>query len=358
MNTRPRLRVPLGAPELPLSRPSRALRLASDAAIYGAAVAAINYVSASPTPLDPEVIWRMFCRRWPAPVEALIYHHPIAPLRRGIIERLMAQSHAAGIEYHYDLSNEFYALMLDRQFMFYSCADFAGPHDTLEQAQARKADHLLSLIEPRAGEKILELGCGWGSMLRHIHASTGDKAGLCGYTLSGEQQAHIERHYGFDVVLEDFTTADLGEGRYDKAYSIGAMEHVRPDEIVPLLRKVHRALRPGGRLVQHFFSLEGDDPWPTAMVNSQLFFPGSLLSLHSHHLACAVAAGFEVTHDSTHDYRPTLRAWFDRLVASRAEAHRLVGVQVTNKYLAFLASSWTLFEWKMATLHRLVLRRA
>ena len=89
--------------------------------------------------------------------------------------RWLNQSHAKGIEYHYDVSNEFYKLFLDRDFMFYSCADFASDQDSLETAQRRKADHLLSLIAPVAGERILELGCGWGSMLRHIHEATGDK---------------------------------------------------------------------------------------------------------------------------------------------------------------------------------------
>ncbi|MFX5603078.1 class I SAM-dependent methyltransferase, partial [Acinetobacter baumannii] len=77
-------------------------------------------------------------------------------------------------EYHYDLSNDFYRLFLDKTFMFYSCADFNSPGDSLEQAQLNKANHLLSLIDPKPGEAILELGCGWGSMLRHIHAHTGD----------------------------------------------------------------------------------------------------------------------------------------------------------------------------------------
>ncbi|MBV9241668.1 MAG: class I SAM-dependent methyltransferase, partial [Acidobacteria bacterium] len=253
---------------------------------------------------------------------------------------MIHQAHARGIEYHYDLSNDFYKLFLDRRFMFYSCADFDLPSDTLEQAQLNKANHLLSLIAPKAGEKILELGCGWGSMLQHIHSQTGDKESLSGYTLSKEQKGYIDQNFGFNILLDDFITADLGDARYDKIYSIGAMEHVRPNEILPLLRRVHRSLKPGGRLVQHFFSLNGTDPMPTSMVSAQLFFPGSLLSLHSHHLQAATETGFRLTHDSEHDYRPTLRTWFDRLVAMTDEAVDLVGVETTNKYFAFFAQSW------------------
>lgn len=355
MTTTTHLSVPFGRPELPRTLAGRRLRIVEDCIAYGPAVAAVNYFTSSPVLNDPESIWRFFTGRQPPVIQFFIDHYPVSPIRTRIIKRMMNQAHAPGIEYHYDLSNEFYRLFLDRRFMFYSCADFRLSDDTLEQAQLNKANHLLSLIDPQPGEKILELGCGWGSMLRHVHAATGDNEGLFGYTLSREQKSYIEETMGFRVLLDDFTTADLGESRYDKIYSIGAMEHVRPDEILSLLRKLHRALKPGGRLVQHFFSLNGTDAMPTSMVSSQLLFPGSLLSLHSHHLATAAEAGFRLSLSSEHDYRPTLRAWFDRLAAAKDEAVRLVGVQVTNKYLACFASAWAFFNLNKATLHRLVL---
>jgi cyclopropane-fatty-acyl-phospholipid synthase len=351
------VRVALGKPELPSSLVGRWLRLAADGLVYGSPVAAMNYFTSSPEPIDAEAVWTFFTRRWPKPIQFFVDHHPIAPLRRAIITGMMNQAHAKGIEYHYDLSNDFYRLFLDRKFMFYSCADFHSADETIEQAQTHKADHILSLIDPKPGEAILEMGCGWGSMLRHIHAATGDKANLWGYTLSKEQKAHIEANFGFNVILDDFVSADFGEARYDKIYSIGAMEHVRPEEILPLMRKVRRALKPGGRLVQHFFSLNGTDPMPTNMISAQIPFPGSLLSLHSHHLETAREAGLRLTHDSLHDYRPTLRAWFDRLLEAREEATRLVGIQMVNKYLVFFASSWAFFNLGEATLHRLVLER-
>ncbi|MGL4287435.1 MAG: class I SAM-dependent methyltransferase [Phreatobacter sp.] len=345
----PRLVVP------PTAWPARWLRLVSDALTYGPPSATVNFFTASQRPVDPETVWRFFTRLYPAPIQYVVDNYPPAARRRRLVARMLEQSHAGGIEYHYDLSNDFYRLFLDKTFMFYSCADFNSPGDSLEQAQLNKANHLLSLIDPKPGEAILELGCGWGSMLRHIHAHTGDIRNLSGYTLSREQKRHIEENFGFNVMLEDFVTTDLGQERYDKIYSIGAIEHVRPDEILPLAKKVHAALKPGGRAVHHFFSLNGDDPTATSMVTAQLFFPGSILSLHGQHLAAAREAGFTLTNDSEHDYRPTLRAWFDNLVANRDRAHELVGIQQTNKYLAFFATSWAFFNLKQATLHRLVL---
>jgi cyclopropane-fatty-acyl-phospholipid synthase len=347
----PRLTVP------PTAWPTRWLRLVTDGFTYGPPSAAVNFFTASEKPVDPETVWRLFTRRYPRFLQFVVDNYPPAARRARLIDQLMHQSHAGGIEYHYDLSNEFYRLFLDKRFMFYSCADFNTPGDTLEQAQLNKANHILSLIDPKPGEAILELGSGWGSMLRHIHDHTGDKANLSGYTLSREQKRYVEENFGFNVMLDDFVTTDLGRERYDKIYSIGAMEHVRPDELLPLARKIHAALKPGGRAVHHFFSLNGHDPKATSMVTAQLFFPGSILALHDQHLAVAREAGFNVTHDSKHDYRPTLRAWFERLVANRDKAHALVGVQQTNKYLAFFSTSWAFFNLEQATLHRLVLEK-
>lgn len=342
-------------PDMPASLSARWARAISEGIGYGAAYSAINFFTASPTLIDPERSWRFFTRKQPALFEWFIYNYPFAARRKAIIDDYFARTHAEGIEYHYDLSNEFYKLFLDRRFMFYSCADFNAPGESIEEAQLNKANHILSLIAPKPGDRILELGCGWGSMLRHIHGATGDKANLAGYTLSKEQKRHIEENFGFNVVLDDFITADLGSEAYDKIYSIGALEHVRPEEILPLLKRVHRALKPGGRLVQHFFSLNGTDPLPTPMISCQLFFPGTRLALHSDHLAFAREAGFRLTHDSLHDYRPTLRAWYDRLVENRDRAVELVGIQQVNKYLSFFATSWTMFNDGKATLHRLVL---
>jgi cyclopropane-fatty-acyl-phospholipid synthase len=342
----------------PASKPVRLLRAVAEGAAYGAAYAAQSYFARAAEPIEAEHVWRFFTRKQAWPAQLFVDHYPPHYQRRWALARFLKRSHAEGIEYHYDVSNDFYALFLDRRFMFYSCADFHSPNDTLEQAQLNKANHILALLDPKPGEKIVELGCGWGSMLRHVHAATGDAENLSGFTLSREQERYIRERLGLKATLADFEEADYGVAAYDKIYSIGAFEHVRPDDLLALYRKMHAALRPGGRAVLHFFSLNGSDRLPTSMVGSQFFFPGSVLSLHADHLAHAKAAGFTLTHDSEHDYRPTLRAWFDRLVENRDKAHALVGVQVVNKYLAFFASSWAFFDLKKATLHRLVLVKA
>jgi cyclopropane-fatty-acyl-phospholipid synthase len=324
---------------------------------FGLSYAAMRFFMDSPDPLDPDRVWGFFTRKQPALLQALVDGYPLPFQRRTLMARALSPSHASGIEHHYDVSNELYRLFLDRDFMFYSCADFERANDTIEVAQRRKADYLLGLIAPLPAERILDLGCGWGAMLRHIYSATGDKSSLRGYTLSNEQARFIEANLGFDVSLEDFITAEYAPQSFNKIYSIGAMEHVRPDEILPLLRKLHRALTSNGKIVQQFFSLNRE-ALPTSMISSQIFFPGSTLATHAHHLWAAREAGFEVTHDSTHDYRPTLRAWFDRLVENRSRALQLVGVETYNGYLVFFSTSWAFFDQGQATVHRLVLEKS
>lgn len=341
----------------PAALPVRIGLAAAEALRMGLAYATPLWFARSPMPVPADTIWRTFTRRQLAPIQALVDHWPPPARRERLLREALSVSHADGIQYHYDLSNDFYALFLDRRFMFYTCADFHSDSDTIEDAQLAKANHILGLLDPKPGERILELGCGWGSMLRHIHAATGDAENLSGLTLSRDQLAYIRDNLGLRAAYDDFITRDYGVATLDKVYSIGSFEHIKPDEVLPLYRRLHAALKPGGRAVFHFFSLNGTDRWPSSMLGAQAFFPGSVLALHDDHLAWARAAGFRLTHDSSHDYRPTLRAWFDRLVENRAEAERLVGVQVVNKYLAFFASSWSFFDLGKATLHRLVLMK-
>ena len=335
----------------------RQARAVLDVVRFGLAFATVRYLISAPKPLDPAATWQFLTGKAPAWQQAFIEHYPLRFQRRWLMARALARTHAAGIEEHYDVSNDFYRLFLDRELMLYSCADFESPNDTIEVAQRRKADYLLGLIRPAAGERILDLGCGWGGMMHHIHAHTGDKAGLRGMTLSREQARFIGERFGYDVVLENFITASFAPASYDKIYGIGSMEHVRPDEVPSLLRRLHGALAPNGRLVLQFFSLN-IDPMPTSQVTGQIFFPGSALTLYDDFLEAVRAAGFGVVHESTHDYRPTLRAWFDRLVENRDEALALAGLETYNRYLVFFPVSWTFFDQKQATLRRFVLEKA
>ena len=268
---------------------------------------------------------------------------------------MLKQGHASGIEAHYDVSNEFYALFLDEKYRFYTCADFRNNQETLEEAQTHKAGFIRGLLRLSGSEKVLDLGCGWGSMLKFLR-ETGHNGELIGLTLSQEQLAYDLQQEGLNVSLSDFITEPFDGAPYDRIYSIGSLEHVRPAELAALYQKIYDALAPGGLAVHQFFS-HRSETYPISVAVVQLFFPGSLLSMHHNHIEAAGAAGFRITHDSIHDYKPTIKAWYDRLVANRDKALALVGLEVYNRYMTFLPFAWLFFQQKEADLHRVVMEK-
>jgi cyclopropane-fatty-acyl-phospholipid synthase len=335
----------------------RWLALPIESATHGPLYGALKYLIRSPVPLDPERTWNEATeagRPWFAWLARRYPPHFVRALYVGARLRL---DHEVAVTTHYDASNEFFALVLDREYMFYSCADFSSGTETLEQAQANKANDILRLLAPARGERILDLGCGWGGMLRRIDQETGDAANLSGYTLSREQFAYNQRHNRFAVSLTNFVTTTYPESHYDKIYSIGAWEHVRPLEIPPLLARLHRALKPGGRLVQQFICLSSERLPTTVMVGEETFFPGSALSSYKYQVQACEAAGFRVVEQSIHDYRPTLRAWFDNLAAHRERAVELVGVQRFNEFLVFFPGAWRCFQDVEAFVLRIALEK-
>ncbi|MGI9430498.1 MAG: class I SAM-dependent methyltransferase, partial [Bythopirellula sp.] len=307
-------------------------------------------------PLDPATVWDDLTFDLPSYAEWVRTNWPLRPLRPLLQRAKMKQDHVLGIADHYDVSNDFYELFLDKKYMFYTCADFHHPDETIEQAQQHKADFILDLIDPQPGQKILELGCGWGAMLKRIDEHVGEKENLYGLTLSKEQVAYNEKHNGFNVEFDNFITRDYEPEAYDTIYSIGAWEHVRPNEIAPLCKKLYAAIKPGGKLVKHFFCRVAPHLFATAAC-SQLYFPGSMGSPYWAHVKAFERAGFRITHRSIHDYRPTLRAWFDRLVENRERALEIVDVRTYNRQLTFFPASWRYFDDGLGMLIRWVMQK-
>jgi len=327
-----------------LAESLRLLALLVESATRGPLFGTLKYLIRSPVPLDPEWTWREATEEACPRFSWLSRRYPPHFVRELYVRAKLRLDHSVAVTTHYDTSNDFFALILDRKYMLYSCADFLTGTETLEVAQENKADDFVRLLYPRPGERILELGCGWGGMLGRIDQEAQGKAELTGFTLSREQFDHIQRQGRFNVSLTNFVTVTYPEAHYDKIYSMGAWEHVRPGEISPLLNKLYGALKPGGRLVQQFICLCSDVLPTTVMIGEETFFPGSALSSYKHHIQTCEAAGFRIVEQSIHDYRPTLRAWFNNLAAHREQAIKLVGVKRYNKFLVFFAGAWRCFK--------------
>jgi cyclopropane-fatty-acyl-phospholipid synthase len=328
-----------------------------DALLYGPEYAVCRYLIRDPNPHDPALLWQGILQDFPPAFDWFRRRYPPTFLKRFLLARRLRQDHAVGIEDHYDVSNAFYGLFLDKKYMLYSCADFHQDEETLEEAQTHKVEFLLDLIDSQPGERILELGCGWGGMMRSVIERTGDKQNLVGYTLSKNQVAYIRERYGFRVELKNFVTCDYERHAFDKIYSIGSWEAVRHDDLDVVLRKLYQALRPGGRLVQHFFC----SPSEVSLGNLlavQLFFPGHYTPIYSDQMQAFENAGFRVVRRTIHDYRLTLRAWYERLAANRDRVIELVGIETYNKWLVFFAISWRYFCESNAMLLRFVCEKS
>lgn len=313
-----------------------------EAPFFGPVYAWLQYRIRTPEPLDPEANWRAITETR-GPAIQMLEHVPPAFIRKFYVDFKLRLDHIVGISAHYDVSNDFYRLFLDQKYMFYSCADFVTGNETIEEAQTNKANDFVRRLEPKPGEKILDLGCGWGAMLQRIYEETGDRENLKGMSLSREQVAFNSEQRGFDVDFDNFITREYTPESYDKIYSIGAWEHVRPKEIPQLLRKLFNALRPGGRLVQQFICLPS---WGITSYGptGQIFFPGSMLASYKYQIESAERAGFNIGEQTIHDYRPTLRAWHARLAENRERAIELVGIRTWNKFLVFFPAAHRFFD--------------
>jgi cyclopropane-fatty-acyl-phospholipid synthase len=260
-----------------------------------------------------------------------------------------AGASSEAIQHHYDLGNDFYRLWLDDS-LTYSCALWADG-DTLESAQERKLDYMIEGARAAGAARVLDIGCGWGSLARRLVEHHGVES-VVGLTLSDAQAEHVEALGldGVDVRVENWADHEPGEP-YDAIISIGAFEHFASyglprDERVAAYRKFFRRsrelLRPGGRLALQTCSKGNNvrlDRQTTAELRFiiETIFPESELpwlseiGLASEKLLDPVS----VRNDPDH-YARTCAAWLERLRAHRDEALELVGERPVADYERYL----------------------
>jgi cyclopropane-fatty-acyl-phospholipid synthase len=274
---------------------------------------------------------------------------PAAELRpRG---RLHTRSRdARAVRHHYDVSNEFFALFLDES-MTYSCALFEDGTDTLEDAQRAKLDLICRKLELEEGERMLDVGCGWGSL--GIHAASQHGVSVLGITLS-QPQADLATERAREAGVGDraefrvMDYRDLGRERFDAIASIGMVEHVGASQIDEYADRLATALAPGGRILNHGIvhlahqrgSHEGGE------FSRRYVFPdGELLNL-SRMLSAFERAGLETLHveDLHPDYSETLRHWTARFEQRLDDAERIAGSERVRVWRLYLRAARNAFE--------------
>ncbi len=263
------------------------------------------------------------------------------------------ETDARQVEFHYDVSDEFFALWLDPARV-YSCAYFREPGMTLEAAQQAKLDHICRKLMLREGERFLDIGTGWGALLLWAAERYGVTAH--GITLSRNQYAHVrrlidERGLAGRVSIELSDYRELREDRpWDKIASVGMFEHVGRAYLPAYFAKIRSLLAPGGLLMNHGITAGGTR---NARLGAGIgefmdryIFPGGELQHVSRVLYELADAGLEpldVENLRPH-YARTLWSWSDALEAQLDEARRLAHDTVIRAYRLYLACSALAFE--------------
>ncbi len=291
---------------------------------------------------------------------ALLDEHDAAPPSRAVHDRA---SDAADIHYHYDLSNDFYRLWLDRD-MVYSCAYYETGAEDLDSAQQAKLRHLCRKLRLAPGERLLDVGCGWGGLARFAAHEYG--AEVYGITLSREQLA-LARERVLSEGLQERVQLDYrdyrdlpADGRFDKVVSVGMFEHVGHANLAVYFQTLQRAVKPGGLVLNHGITAKHTDGRPVGRGGGEFIdryvFPHGELP----HLATAVArmseAGLEVVDVESLrlHYARTLHLWSERLEQRLDEAARLVHERALRIWRLYLAGCAYAFEREWINLHQIL----
>ncbi len=263
--------------------------------------------------------------------------------------RLTGERHTIGrdrraVSYHYDAGNEFFALFLDSS-MTYSCAYFQGGATTLEEAQQAKLALVCRKLALTEGERVLDVGCGWGSFA--IHAAKHHGVRVLGVTLS-ERQVELGRERVREEGLEDLVELRLADYReltgeqFDAITSIGMVEHVGEERIDLYMRTLHGLLRPGGRLLNHGIAKLMDfDTKDEGAFSERFVFPDGVPLPLSRIEQALERTGMVTRHVEglPQDYAETLRYWIASYEARYEEAVRLAGVERARVWRVYLRAA-------------------
>ncbi|CAM3107849.1 Cyclopropane-fatty-acyl-phospholipid synthase [Sphingomonas antarctica] len=252
----------------------------------------------------------------------------------------------ANVAHHYDLDERLYRLFLDADLQ-YSCAYYTDPANSLEQAQADKKAHIAAKLALKPGQRVLDIGCGWGGMALYLHQKTG--AEVLGVTLS-EEQLRVARERATAAGVADHVKFELidyrrVQGRFDRIVSVGMFEHVGPPHYRQFFSKVHDLLTEDGVALIHTIGRMGS-PGTTDAFTQKYIFPGGYIPALSEIVEASEPFRLIATDIETLrlHYALTLRAWYARTLAHQTEIEALYDARFYRMWTFYLAGAATAFE--------------
>ena len=255
-------------------------------------------------------------------------------------------SRGSNVAHHYDIGNELYALFLDDDLQ-YSCAYFTDPNNSLEQAQADKKAHIAAKLDLKPGQRVLDIGCGWGGMALYLHKVAG--VDVLGITLS-EEQIKVARQRAKDAGVSDHVKFELIdyrllEDRFDRIVSVGMFEHVGAAHYDEFYAKCRELLTDDGVMLLHTIGKLGGAGTPDPFTDKWIF-PGYHLPSLSQMCGSSEKVKMIVSDVETLrlHYAYTLRHWLERATKARAKIVKMYDERFFRMWEFYLAGGIVMFE--------------
>lgn len=275
--------------------------------------------------------------------------------RRGLLHSLTRDKSA--IHHHYDVSNDFYSMILGPT-MVYSCAVFTSAESTLEAAQLEKIDLICRKLDLKPGMKLLDVGCGWGTLILHAAKEYGVKA--VGVTLSTNQVelartrvANANLENSVEIRLQDYR--EVSETDYDAISSVGMSEHVGDSKLDLYFKQLHERIKDQGRILNHCITRPTSlERARTGAFIDRYIFPDGELTSPSRVIQAMHNSGFELRHSENlrEHYAMTLANWCENLKSNWNEAVAEVGVNRARIWNLYMTLSQIGFETNSIQIHQ------
>jgi cyclopropane-fatty-acyl-phospholipid synthase len=251
---------------------------------------------------------------------------------------------------HYALGTDFYRLWLDRIGMMYTCAYWKEGTSSLEEAQWNKMEHVCRKIRLQQGERVADIGCGWGGFMFHAHRYHG--ARCSGFNVTGEQLESLQRMIDQRGLGEDLKVSDSDfrevPGGFDKCASIGVLEHAGRDQLPETISAMANVLKPGGLGVLHFIGHVGQRD--TEFYIRKHIFPGGWIPSLSHALSLMEENGLEIldVENLRRHYALTLDVWAERFEAQQEE----IRILDPRRFDEYFYRKWRTYLYSCAEMFR------